>query len=171
MTDQALDEWDEMYDNRFALKLRRGEDTIKLARPQNLYDGLGRAQYEVIAYIGDEVFHTTHQYEQTALERVAVCTMLAEHEVEFEVGDDVFAVSSAFDPVVQHGTVVRNDEHRSVGVRFEVDPFVGAEQGQRFVGVDPDELIHADADAAEVLTFIGQTDVLEPADFEVQGDD
>lgn len=88
-------------------------------------------------------------------------------DVSFESGDAVFVVSSAFEPVVQRGEVAKNSsEYRSIDVQFDTDPFDADDDNPRMLGCDESEMLHVDADAAEVLSFIGREDLIEPEDLE-----
>jgi hypothetical protein len=159
MSEQAT-EWTVECDDRFKLKLTCGDDTIELQR------GPATDSREVVGYLGDQVYHTTHAHEAEAQRRVEVLKELATFEPEFEVAEEVYVVSDGFEPVVQRGIVLHNvEQHRSVEVHFESDPFDSESDEQRSIGCDPTEMLHVDADAAEVLSFVGRHDLLEPGDF------
>lgn len=79
-------------------------------------------------------------------------------EVEYYAGEDVFVVDPSFEPVVQRGTVGLLDSEasgRGIDVGFERDPFDAGSDERRSISVDPDQIVHADADTVEVYRLIG----------------
>jgi len=167
MSEQATS-WTQQYDDRFGLKLTRGDDSIKLSRPHASVDEADQT-YEVVGHIGDRVYHTTHAQEHVALDRVAILVLLDKREPTFEPGEQVYVVSDGFDPVVQRGMVApelrQHEDARSVEVVFPTDPFDTESDESRTIGCDPTELLHVDADTVEVYRFIGRDDLLEWEDF------
>jgi len=168
MSDQTDYRWQQIYDDRYGLKLTRGDDSIKLSRPHTAVDEADQT-YEVVGHIGDRVYHTTHARENEALDRVAILVLLDKREPTFESGDEVYAVSDGFDPVIQRGHVGFADSdtegQQSIDVFFSTDPFDSESDEGRVIGCDPSELLHVDADTVEVLRFIGRDDLLEWEDF------
>jgi len=162
MSEQATgDDWTVQCDDRFKLRLTHDNgDTIELQR------GPATDDREVVGYLGDRVYHTTHAREAEALDRVEVLKELATFEPTFETAEEVYVVSDGFEPVVQRGIVLHNvEQHRSIDVHFESDPFDAESDEARSIGCDPSEMLHVDADTAEVLTFVGRHDLLEVEDF------
>jgi len=158
------DGWQTEYSDRFAYKRRRGDDTIKVKQPQDGVPG-GRDEFEVVARIDGEVYHSTHVREIEAMERVAVLEELAQYNVSFEQGDEVFVVDDGFEPVVQRGYIGHDpDEYRSVPVFVPTDPYDSGVDEGRVIRVQADQLLHADAGAIELLLFIGRIDLIEPED-------
>jgi hypothetical protein len=159
------DEWETEYSDRFAYKRRRGQDTIKVKQPQDI-DG-ARDHYEVVARLGDDVYHTTHAEENEAMERVMVLEGLCDYEVTFETGEHVYVVDDSFESVVQEGHIGFNvGMYDSIPVFVDTDPYDADEQEGRVIRVQREQIIHADADTVETLVFIGRIDLLEPEDFE-----
>jgi len=165
MSEETDSEWTARYDDRYGKKLIRGDDEIKLSRPHEASDG----DFEVVGYIGDRVYHTTHARENEALDRVAMLTLFSEREPTFESGERVYVVSDSFTPVVQEAHVGFADSHtegrQSIDVMFDTDPFDADSDEGRVIGCDPSEMLHADAGTVEVLRFIGRDDLLEWEDF------
>lgn len=158
------DEWETEYSDRFAYKRRRGDDTIKVKQPQDVPGG--RDEYEVIARIRDDVYHTTHSRENDAMERVAVLEELVDFDVSFEEGDEVFVVDDGFDPVVRRGYVGMNpDEYKSLPVFMPTDPYDKDVEEGRVIRVQEEQALHAEAGPVETLVFIDRIDLLEPEDF------
>jgi hypothetical protein len=168
MSDQTDYRWQQIYDDRYGLKLTRGDDSIKLSRPHTAVDEADKT-YEVVGHIGDRVYHTTHARENEALDRVAILVLLDKREPTFEEGEQVYVVSDCFDPVVQRGMVApesrQHGDAQSVEIVFPTDPFESDVDRSRTIACDPSELLHVDADTVEVLRFIGRDDLLEWEDF------
>lgn len=168
MSEQTDSSWQQVYDDRYGLKLSRAEDSIKLSRFGNR-EVTDSTDFEVVGYIGDRVYHTTHARENEALDRVAMLTLFSEREPTFEAGEEVYVVGDGFEPVVQQGTVGFADSHtedqKSIDVFFDSDPYRPDVDEGRVIGCDPSELLHVDADTVEVYRFIGRDDLLEWEDF------
>lgn len=84
-------------------------------------------------------------------------------ETTYKAGDDVFVIDSAFEPSVQRGTVGIRDSsahQQTIDVIFNTDPFTGDSNENREIGVDPMQVIHADADAGEMYRLFGREDLI-----------
>lgn len=163
MTNQTNDdEWTEEYDDRFRLKLTRGDEQIVIRKLPGNDD-----RFETVGYLSDDTYHTVHDRLPAAERQARVLTELADHEITFEPGDHVWVVTSVFEDTVARGQVVRNDDrYQTVEVYFDYDPYDHTSDHQeRTVDVDPSEMIHAGADFVESLSFVGMHDVIEVDDF------
>jgi hypothetical protein len=90
-------------------------------------------------------------------------------EIRYEAGDDVFVIDHEFEPVVQQGVVGLRDsdsQYKTIRVHFDSDPYDESSSESRRLTVDPDQVLHTDADAVEVLTLLGREDLITPSDYE-----
>ena len=76
-------------------------------------------------------------------------------QTDYDAGDDVFVIDSAFEPVVQRGTVASDlVEYNTIPIVFETDPYDPSSGESRRIDVLPLQTVHADADIDEIQDLL-----------------
>lgn len=162
MESETNNDWEQSYDFVRTETIECGDDTITL---QHDHDA---SRYTVIARVRSEVYCKEFDEEIDANRYVRSMKQLADNEIEYLPGDEVFGIDQHFEPVVQRGIVGLNmvDDWDSIAVEFTDDPFDAESDEVRVIDMQPEQLIHVDAGAVEVLSRLGLTDLLEARDFD-----
>lgn len=76
-------------------------------------------------------------------------------QTDYDAGDDVFVIDTAFEPVVQRGTVASElASYDTIPVVFDSDPYDQSKDDRRRVDVLPLQTVHADADVDEIRDLL-----------------